>query len=328
MKSPGGCWCDPECALYGDCCEFICEPEEEDFVWEISIDEYPVDYIMAIDGSGSMTEEIDTVQANLNTLTGLLVDAKIDYRFVLISERGQGELQMCVDPPMGMGPPSCGDTSNFSHINQYVDSWNAFEVILGCESGCEKPYGTFLRPDSILHVIVVTDDFSDLSWSNFNSSMAAKGLLDFTLHAIVAWPHLHALVNPIDPDVPCGSGIGSQYWDGVSETGGELFHICSADWGTKFSDAIFDSTLATFKSAYPLVEGEPIDGSNSIEVYAVIPPSQDKVLLEEGTCWKWEWDGADTVTVHSKPPGCPNFPFPEGTEIVVDYQKKKDPYAP
>ena len=316
MKSPEGCWCDPECPLYGDCCEFICEPEEEDFVWEISIDEYPVDYIMAIDNSSSMDEEIANVQANLNTLTSLLVGADIDFRFALVSLRGLGKYSICVDPPMGLGPPGCGDTESFLHIDEEVWSTDAFQRILACESGCEKPYGPFLRADSILHVIVVSDDNSDTSWSSFKSGMAANGLVDFTFHAIANYPD----------DDSCGMNQANDYWDGVSETGGELFHICSADWGTKFSDAIFDSTLATFKSAYPLVEGEPIDGSNSIEVYAIIPPSQDKVLLQEGTCWKW--DGADTVTVHSKPPGCPNFPFPEGTEIIVEYQKKKDPYAP
>ncbi len=49
----------------------------------------PIDIVLVIDNSNSMTEEILSVQANINEkLTAIIENAGIDYRVIVVSEFG------------------------------------------------------------------------------------------------------------------------------------------------------------------------------------------------------------------------------------------------
>ena len=82
------------------CCENdpSCEGVEETFLVGEETSVRPVDFIMAIDNSGSMRDTVNQVEANLGTFSTRLVDAGIDYRFTLISDDASAPKCVCRRP--------------------------------------------------------------------------------------------------------------------------------------------------------------------------------------------------------------------------------------
>jgi len=124
----------------------------------------PVDIIWAIDSSGSMTQEIATVEAELNDFADSLANAGSSGRLHLIADRGIESLELCVDPPLGGN--NC--TDNAPQFYQYdtnggvnglpmVHSSNALGRIMQ-QSPTWIPR---LQPNSYLAFIVTTDDDGD-----------------------------------------------------------------------------------------------------------------------------------------------------------------------
>ena len=173
----------------------------------------PADIIIAIDTSGSMNEEADAVEANINDdLAGVLDDANIDYRIILLADfppvdgrssdggRDTSDPILCIGPPLtpqdcdnlpaGQTKPDNGDpaTSKFFHYDLHVDSRDALRLFVseiddengdnGTHSGpAQYPggYGQFLRPNALKIFIVITDDDSSgITVDAFNEQILDK----------------------------------------------------------------------------------------------------------------------------------------------------------
>jgi len=242
------------------CCENdpSCEGVEETFLVGEETSVRPVDFIMAIDNSGSMRDTVNQVEANLGTFSTRLVDAGIDYRFTLISDDASAPnsrtTKMCVPQPMG--GPNCSDTERFQHLDQRVGSHSALNDFLQCADGCgDNRSGDFsqrLRAGSLLQYIVVTDDEARLSWQSFKESHRLEGHQDFILHSIVGLSR-----------GGCVADVGDQYIAGSRETGGAILDICDAQWGSLL-DVILDTTITRIQGAFGLSD-TPIEGS--LEVF-------------------------------------------------------------
>ncbi len=98
---------------------------------ESTLEPVPVDIIITIDNSGSMTQEAAEVQANINNFAAILAASGLDYRVVLISEP-TGDTGVCVPAPLGSGAPACesGPEGRLRAIHRSVSSRNALSRML------------------------------------------------------------------------------------------------------------------------------------------------------------------------------------------------------
>ncbi|MAQ13713.1 MAG: hypothetical protein CMN30_02835 [Sandaracinus sp.] len=187
----------------------------------------PVDIVWVVDNSGSMSEEAELVQANLNDFAATITAAGIDVHVVLITAPG------FVDVP----PPLGDDASQFLRIDEDVQSSNSFDKLLYTF----PQYSSFLRRTSSLHFVVVTDDESGMSASDFHTQMLTNLGRTFRLHAIASPPgSSHAFGGFTMPgcDGPNGEAAdnGDIYWEEASRTGGLALSICAADWSVLFDN--------------------------------------------------------------------------------------------
>ncbi len=136
----------------------------------------PVDIVVLIDNSGSMSAEIIGVQNNINqNFAQILEESGLDYRVILIAKHGDAASgqNVCVEAPLSgipagdCAPPPAMPVNNpgkFYHYNREVlstDSWcrllqtyNTPDIHNFAPTGWQE----WLRPDSFKTFIEITDD--------------------------------------------------------------------------------------------------------------------------------------------------------------------------
>lgn len=140
----------------------------------------PVDIIFVIDNSGSMSEEIEEVEYQINWNFANIIDSAtpaIDYRVIMLSRFGShSERRICVAEPLGGIPDTNGDghcdeipaqpvnTAKFFHHSATIASHDAWCQLLRNFSEADayglqpNGYVDVLRPEAFKFVVVVTDD--------------------------------------------------------------------------------------------------------------------------------------------------------------------------
>lgn len=197
-----------------------CVVGKSDFAVKAAAAKGQVDIIIAIDSSGSMKEEKQAVQLNLNAFAKDIASKNIDHHVVLI---GSG---MCVPPPLGA--PGCKNSAAFQHVNVSVGSTDGLQKIIDTY----PQWQGFLRAGAQRHFIMITDDNSkkDANW--FKNEQLPKltnpGFPGgFTFHSIVGW------APQVIPFIGCigAAGHGTVYIELSQKTGGELASICATQLG-------------------------------------------------------------------------------------------------
>lgn len=213
----------------GSCAEVKVEAENK---------KQPADIIFVIDNSGSMDYEEGEVKNHMNDFSGQIIDSGIDAHVVLLSNNN-----ICIGAPLGSG--QCPDDSkepNYLHVNVGIGSNDALSKLL---ANVDK-WQDMMRPDGAKHVIVVSDDDSNIGAGTFNTEFKALGpsYEDYKFHAIVGtWDVGDVFKCAGDPF--CCATIadeGKVYKSLVSMTGGVLGPLC--DGGKQKFDQLFD-TLST-----------------------------------------------------------------------------------
>jgi hypothetical protein len=126
----------------------------------------PIEVVWAVDSSGSMDQEMATVEAEINAFAAMLQAAgSSSTQLHLISDRGLENFEICVAPPLG-GPgctdnPAEGfwqyDTNGPTNGDSMVHSSNALGRIIQ-----QSPtWLARLQPYAYLAFIVTTDDNGD-----------------------------------------------------------------------------------------------------------------------------------------------------------------------
>ena len=194
----------------------------------------PADIIWAIDQSGSMNQETQYVQGQINNFANLIGNSMIDYRVVVIAAT-MGENPICVPPPLSAG--GCANGPRFRLVDTHVDSNDALSLIIGEYS----KYSDFLRADAMKHFVVITDDNATDAPINsaqaFTSALAglqpAGMFAKWKLHSIFAYGSVF-LVGCIGP-FGTGAAIGTIYEQLVQQTGGAKGEICVDNWQPVFT---------------------------------------------------------------------------------------------
>jgi len=157
---------------------------------EAQISVKPVDIVILIDNSGSMSAEIKGVESNINkNFAGIIEASGLDYRVIMVSAYGKSSsYRICVEAPLGgipaggcVNPPAqpVNNPGKFYHYSTTISSHNAACKALSTFDGVDKdtyafaPTGwqTWLRPDSLKVFLVITDD-------RMNCSYAGKSYAD------------------------------------------------------------------------------------------------------------------------------------------------------
>ncbi|MDC0682597.1 hypothetical protein [Sorangium atrum] len=135
----------------------------------------PADIIFIIDNSGSMTDEINSVQRNINqNFASIIAASKIDYRVIMLSKHGSSDVEqsVCIEAPLGSGscsPVPQNPNTNPPHFYQYsleIGSLDSLCLAIDTLNGAIPPKGEatspgwsqWLRTDSLKVFVEITDD--------------------------------------------------------------------------------------------------------------------------------------------------------------------------
>lgn len=260
----------------------------------------PADIIVVVDNSPSMVDETNAVQDNLNDFSQQIVGAGIDIRVLLMTAYPDPnaaesiDTGVCIEPPLGGGGCPLEDDNQpiFAHMQQIIGSEHALAKILSTHQNW-KP---MMRPDSVKHIIVVSDDDSYVSAAEFDEQFRA---LDPTYEDYV----FHGIVST--SNCPASGAIGEEYLALAEMTGGVIGDLCDQQFQPTFdvlSTAVSSGT--TLACEWPLPdapEGKTID-PDSVEIVleidgvSVAPPRVEGpdacVLGEHG----WYYDDPEEPT--------------------------------
>ena len=273
--------------------DLMCPDKCETFTF--AVNSRPVDILWVIDQSGSMSQEIAGVKANMNNFSSYINGQKIDYHVIVMASK-TGSYGICIKPPLG--GPGCTDGPRFKQVVQNVQSVDSLKLIQKNISAIEA----FMRPNSLRQIVEVTDDNSRPGYSSaipgttFHAWITKRaGWKDYIFHSIVS----------LYQD-SCTAKIGTEYIWLSNQTKGLKLHICKANWNTMFAQ-LSKKVADLAKTQYKLA-GTP-DPTKPIRVY------YNNVQKKQGT--DWDWDGTNNqVVLKGTLPG-------KGVQIKICYQPKK-----
>jgi hypothetical protein len=175
---------------------------------EATLEKKPVDIIFIIDNSGSMGDNIESVQNNINANFAAIIGASgIDYRVIMISEHGGlGDESICVGAPLST--TNCMPVPNEPGVNapifyqysvvigshdSYCRAVNAYNGTLPDQFGLGVGgWKQWLRTEAFKVFVEVTDDGTTCTLGNttiddndnVNDGATAAQVMDGTLLAL------------------------------------------------------------------------------------------------------------------------------------------------
>jgi hypothetical protein len=200
----------------------------------------PVDIVFVVDTSGSMSTEIAAVQANINAFSNRVGQSGLDYRVIMIGQKGTTGISICVPPPLG-GPDCANLPPRFYHVNQVIGSTDALSKILTTFDDADPAisWKKFTRFDSHKVFIVLTDDNSTLPHMSFDSQLLSKTPLGifgdttrrrYTFQSICGWED----GTPLLTGPKCSTAVnnGLEYQNLSVLTGGITESVCKTDYSS------------------------------------------------------------------------------------------------
>jgi len=232
----------------------------------------PVDIVVVMDNSGSMSDEAQSVEANLNVnFAQTLDDSGVDYRLILVSRHRSSDGQRtsaCITKPLS-GLAQCpADQPAFGpRFFQYsveVGSHDSLSLLLDTYDGTQADefdlapngWSKWLRADSRKVFLEITDDESRTEAASFLSDLMALAPEQFgangaptklVWHSIIGLAAKGVATEPYLPAEPVqdsecqGNSVfspGPTYQDLSRLTGGLRFPICEFDGYDRVFQAI------------------------------------------------------------------------------------------
>ncbi|MBL9106328.1 MAG: VWA domain-containing protein [Myxococcales bacterium] len=288
----------------GACAEVTVEAENK---------KQPADIIFVIDNSGSMDFEENAVQDNMNQFSQKIIASGIDAHVVLLSS-----YNICIAPPLGSGGCPNFDTKlpQFLHVDVSIGSNNPLQKLLEHKADWEPS----MRPDGFKHVVIVSDDDSDLSANSFHQQFTAYGppYDKYKLHAIVGLWDASDVGKCLGDPFCCATiaAEGEQYKSLTGLTGGVLGELC--DNGQQNFTQLFDTlsmdVIAEAKIAcewtIPDAMGMDIDFNkvnvdykNGMGGEQAIPKVESMADCQNLEAWYYD-DPADPTKIYACPALC------------------------
>jgi hypothetical protein len=264
---------------------------------QATLESKPVDIVMVIDNSSSMTAEIQAVETNVNVnFSQIIEESGVDYRVILIAKHGSAaaDQSVCIRAPLSGTtcnpiPSKPVNGARFFHYDIEISSTNSLSRILSTYDATDThgfaPGGwkNWLRTGSFKIFIEITDDESSINADSFESQLFAKAAdgafgdavaRNYVFHSIVGIvPNAPAdkAWEPTDPrkNEKCSSAAkaGAVYEDLSIRTGGLRFPVCE----TASYDAVFraaaQSVINSAEVSCEFSPGAPPLGSTYHDAY-------------------------------------------------------------
>ena len=237
---------------------------------EVAMKQQPADIVFVIDNSGSMQVEAASVKDNMNDFSSAIIDSGVDVHVVLISATS-GANGMCIDPPLGSGGCPVADSKppTFLHIDHKVGSTNALQKLLDYHDEWRGQ----MRPDARKHLVVVSDDDSELDAAAFDAAFKALDPTyeDYRFHAIVgendASDAKWCASEPVCCDLTAAAG--TVYLELIEETDGVHGDLCKQDFAPVFdtlSAAVIQNSGLACEWAIPTPMGDVVIDLDAVDV--------------------------------------------------------------
>ncbi len=193
------------------------------------VDDLPVDILLAIDRSASMEDDAARLTAGFSDFLGVLAGATTGWHLgvVTLDDGCFNEGVLTADHPTlsdafatAVSTGQDRDIALDEALLQLSDRAVGAALDGGCNAG-------FRREDSLLHVIVVTDEpersheeAAAWTWQHWVDALTDKAGSPDALQ-------ISGIVDSED----CNEGADG-YLEAIAETGGEVHSVCAADWGS------------------------------------------------------------------------------------------------
>jgi hypothetical protein len=214
----------------------------------------PADIIFAIDSSGSMDDEIEFVQSQMNRFSQQISASGIDVRVILIAE----EDAICIAAPLGSGRcPEDTKLPGYLHIDEKVGSDDGLNVILDSY----EDWSSQLRANASKSFVIITDDEAT-DGPNDSAAEFTANLLALDAAMFAKWTFNGIFVQQ---ECDLGEEVGEVYADLVAQTQGVSGDLCLQDFQPVFdrlSEKIVTSSTAEIECEWDIPAppaGETLD---------------------------------------------------------------------
>ena len=204
------------------------------------------DVIFVLDTSASMSDELSSLQNEINNFAASLAAANIDYRIIVLSDSSA----FCPPAPLGSGTcPASDNAPNYYQINYTV---NSGQVLSAIQSKFAE-LNTLLRAGSTLHMIVLSDDDDSTSADSFRSFLQAQTTR-------LGQARLHALVAGSSPQIgdACFGLVAAESQQAIRYavySGGQFHDLCDGNLSSQLGDIatfiVNDKQLGVTASYFP-----------------------------------------------------------------------------
>jgi hypothetical protein len=293
----------------------------------------PVDIILLLDNSGSMSDELEAVEANINVnFAAILAESNVDYRLILISrhreeprdESDEASTSICVSAPLS-GLENCDDADepvNSERFLQYstkLESTDSFDVLLDTyappfdedrdENYDHAPLGwsEWLRPGAKKVFLEMTDDDEDMSVEDFVSALQGvspeqfgsdPAHPSFVFHSIIGLAEKETPSAAYLPEEPVQEATCTGNDNDVENAGQTYQELSRLTGGLRFPLCQFDAYDVVFQTI-----AEDVVLTRGIECDFEIPEGPRGLELDPDTL-AIEYspgDGAASVTFGQTP---------------------------
>ncbi|MET0792291.1 MAG: hypothetical protein ABW061_12285 [Polyangiaceae bacterium] len=236
----------------------------------------PVDIILVLDNSGSMADELDAVEKNINVnFANILQQSGVDYRVILISrhrkeartESEEASTSICVSAPLG-GLATCPaakpvNSDRFFQYSIKVESTDSLDQILSTYNTPDKKFdltaigwSEWLRPSAKKVFLEMTDDNAELAVDTFVQKLVALSPQfgtdathpSFTFHSIIGIQEKSPPATPYLADEPIQSAVCKGGGDTVANAGASYQELSKRTGGLRFPICEFASYDTVFKT--------------------------------------------------------------------------------
>ncbi|MFW7377979.1 MAG: hypothetical protein ACOH5I_04145 [Oligoflexus sp.] len=271
-----------------------------------------LDLVIAIDSSGSMNDEKQAVETNLNQLMANLTNSNLEPMIHVMV--GSGRRNSNNQSPFSF--TSDIDPEKVTLIDQAIGSHDALSHISRLLTGMYSDQykdtlgnplnaGVGFRPDAKLEILIISDDngrnnnSTDPSFGNLAENFDPNNQWRATVSAIVGLP------SSDNSSLSCSiAEVGEEYINLANQTGGSLLDICSSDW----SELLLRFSSDIVKRSHSLrLSYEPADPQQMVV-------SLDEQILSEDD---WSYDQETRLITLSS-----MLQATSGMEIKVLYDAK------
>lgn len=259
---------------------------------------HPVDIVFVVDNSGSMSDEITQLKANINNFASTIANSGLDYRLFMIGRKGAGKLDVCIPEPLA-NPGCATKPPRFYAIDKVISSTNALVQLLATydDPAPADPFSAwhkFVRFDSKKVFVAITDDNSSLKADAFETQLFQKaptgifgseGDRKYIFDSIIGWDGINDI--PTAKKCTTAANAGLVYQELSLRTGGVVESICKEDWSGIFGK-IADGVVKELGCEFQVPdnpEGELDPGL--VEVQLTLgggAPTTLPRVLDEGAC--------------------------------------------